>query len=755
MSLQPSDSKGQPIAYFFHLRGKSLVQKSLRGMLMELIYQVLDNYPRFFELIQSIFLNLKRMKQNWDIQSLSQAVLHLPKLPPTVMGCRDRITLFIDALDENHNRDDNVTLLSIFDDLIATYRGVRGKPNAPVLKICLASRPWPIFQKRLGNNPRVPSFAIHDFTMQDIEQYTTKHIVEAFGGRQTSVSQLSTDVASRAKGVFIWVRIVVDNLSQEIIDGTPIESLQRILHKYPEELDDMYKFTLRRIPEPYHPQTLILLKIVLASRFPLTAREAYTVTYICLGGLPPNSGKEGLDDFISWLASRSGGLINAVDTGTNEACSMLSEGDNLSEFGLSGPGEPYLQVEFLHQTVQDFVHNGLDDSLELAGTKFPVAQMSGSCLLALSCLDSHPPHRHLRNIAKDIFSYIREVEQEEDGSLGQQITSLPHWESFDLHDFPFRTRNYIQSSHHAFPPSEEFSHYLDPNNKLTPMVSKLSSIPEDAKPFILTILHNLYRTNGPKYLFTMESAGSARDVCRFSLFFASVGPRLSNDRVDRRRMFRYILTSLVEPLWAKQPSESEFPHVLPEVPCDPITELVRLDTSHNYFRLEIPRNLASMFACLKPSAEIDDNTLLAFAEGLKGQKGRPLEVSLGGVGRLRESPMTLTALCSRVKDINRAQWVELFQTWGGQLDGLNMHDEHVPFVDLAAYDALSQKPIPHIYTKVADTDDCIGQVIASACIPLAVVGLGSRQIFRALYPIKDLTIVPRPATPRRWSILTI
>jgi hypothetical protein len=62
MSLQPSNSEARPIAYFFHLRGKSLVQKSLRGMLMELLYQVLQEHPRSFELVKPIFLSLKKGK---------------------------------------------------------------------------------------------------------------------------------------------------------------------------------------------------------------------------------------------------------------------------------------------------------------------------------------------------------------------------------------------------------------------------------------------------------------------------------------------------------------------------------------------------------------------------------------------------------------------------------------------------------------------------------------------------------------------
>ena len=298
------------LAYFFHLRGKSLVQKSLRGMLMELLYQVLEKYPRCFELIRPTFLNLKRLKQDWDIRSLSQAMMHIPHIPSAMPGRRDHITMFVDALDENQNQDDNKTLLSIFDNLNATYRGLKTKPDAPVLKICLASRPWPIFRQRLGDSPRVPSFAIHDFTTSDIREYTnsqlltTRYMLKSYSERHKTISQLSADIASRANGVFIWVKIVVENLSQDIIEGTPIESLQKILHEYQKELDDMYKFSLKRVRGEYRPETMIIFKTMLASRVPLTALQLYTVTHICIGS-PQHNLEAGPEYLIRYHTAQS------------------------------------------------------------------------------------------------------------------------------------------------------------------------------------------------------------------------------------------------------------------------------------------------------------------------------------------------------------------------------------------------------------------------------------------------------------------
>lgn len=766
MSLQPSTSKGNPMAYFFHLRGKSLVQKSLRGMLMEILYQVLEQYPRSFELIQPIFKNLRRLKQGWDIKSLSQAMLHIPHIPPAVPGCRDRITLFVDALDENQNQDDNNNLLDIFESLKATYKGFRAKPDAPVLKICLASRPWPIFGRRLGDDPRVPSFAIHNFTTKDIEGYTksqllmSKTMLKSSSERQKAISELSSDIALRAKGVFIWVRVVVDNLRQDITDGTPIDSLRGILHEYPEELDDMYKFTLNRIRGAYWPETMIVFKAMVASRVPLTVLQLYTVTHICMGSLQSyHESTEPSDDILSWLASRSGGLIELVGTEAEKRVSAASGGGAEKPLkrklasGVSMGLNPH--AEFLHQTVQEFVRNSLDETLlaEIAKKKSDVAGLGGSRLLALACLDRHPPHPQLRNIAKDIFSYIREVEREEDGARSQQITYLPHWDSFDLHEFPFRVRDSTRPSGFTFPVSEEFCYYMNRDKALALNILDDGEptddfyggqVSEDMKPFVVAILHDLYYTRGPEHLLKLAPV-SKQTVRNLLLFIASVGPRVSNDRVDRPRMFHHILTSYVTTLGNTAPAKEHLSNRLFRPPFSPIIEPFE-SVSLSRSRM----SLTSIIASLKPSTELDDDTLLAFAESLEGEGYEDtLLVKDPGIRALRtlrsrsileESfvtvEMTLAAFCSRFRDTNRSKWVDLF--WGGQ-DGIpqGLRPSSIgtrAFVDLAAWDAVGREPFRRCYTMLADTGGFVAHAITSTGMQAAIVGAGSSRIFRALHP---------------------
>lgn len=728
MSLQPPNSDGQPMAYFFHLRGKSLVQKSLRGMLMELLYQILETHPHSFELIRPIFLRLK-LKHDWDVRSLSEAMLQIPHIPPATPGSRDRITLFVDALDENQNQEDNTTLLGIFENLIDTYKSVRGRPGVPVLKICLASRSWPIFQKRLGDDPRIPSFAIHNFTMKDIQDYTRSRLVDTIGigtseQRQRTISELSSDIASRAMGVFIWVRVVVNNLYQDITDGTPIESLQSKLQEYPEELDSMYKLTLRRVRREYRPEAMAIFKAVFASHVPLHILQLYTVTLICKGSPSLIDDKIRYpEDLVSWLASRSGGLIHTVDADTTTADQVAEAKDGKSKTHSSKTA--IVHVEFIHQTVQDFVRKSLDNSLKMTRKDTWVANVSGSRLLALVVLDRHPPHPIFHNIAKDIFSYIREVEHEEDQSMGQQRALPPHWDVYNLHDFPFRIRD-LPYYHPSSSSSFALSHYLDsdPDNKLVQRITDRQSqfylrmesahaqCP-DLSAFVVTVLQNLYRTTLPARLSALapDSIGS---VYQLLLYIASVGPRLSADGLDRPRMFQHIRTSYTMPPrlghWGKD--RPYFWKIIWDI-FPPVNELIE----HVH---EPPPSLAATLAALKPTDGLDDDTLLAFALALNGEGYEDcLRVKVPNNNRFVELP--LSSFCWRFRDTNPARWEQLFK---------NRSIPHDPSSeDDLSFRFLREVP-PVNYFGYAES--LVG-LIVPACFPVLALALSPAAMRKAIW----------------------
>ncbi|KAI1491228.1 hypothetical protein F5X96DRAFT_488961 [Biscogniauxia mediterranea] len=343
LSLVP-DGEGKPLGYFFHLRGKNTVQKSLHGMLRELVYQLLLQFPNYFNCIkaryQSLVLESRSKRPEWDVENLKQCLLSLAELP-VQSQVRSRFILFIDALDENESAEENKEVVGIMKQLAESFALWKGNTSGNILKICLASRPWPLFQKELGNDPRINKFAIHEFTKTDIENYTRQNLTWAMSevnkSLESSLEHLIKMIVGKAHGVFIWVRIVVQQLCETIIDGGSSVDLEDYITTLPDELDELYRYTMARIKPSYGLESLVSFRIMLCSKTQLTLKGLYDAVTVCIRGFSPESD---LTPFqrLAWLKSRTGGLIEIVEP-------------------TSYTNNPFVQL--VHQTAHEFVRSGL------------------------------------------------------------------------------------------------------------------------------------------------------------------------------------------------------------------------------------------------------------------------------------------------------------------------------------------------------------------------------------------------------------
>ena len=205
------DLKWTFIAFFFHDRG-SLVQKSLLGMLQEIIDSIVQQLPQLVShaIVQyKQLVKLQRTKYpKWSIGALKAAMTGMLEQ----RNVRIRWLFFLDALDEHEG--DN-------EELIKLIQGWAQKADGRYvrLKICIASRPWNIFQQSFGNTP---TFAIDHYTTEDIRVYTRSRINNA-GNSDRLLKEmhdsLVAQIIAKAQGVFIWVRLVTDQLIKDIRDS--------------------------------------------------------------------------------------------------------------------------------------------------------------------------------------------------------------------------------------------------------------------------------------------------------------------------------------------------------------------------------------------------------------------------------------------------------------------------------------------------------------------------------------------------------
>lgn len=155
--LEASNARDWHIIRFFFSDRGSERQRAFQTMLQEILYQLLFRIGDSFTLVNPLYTRLARtqeiMTPKWDLDALREGISEVIVKSTSETG----ICLFMDALDEHSG--DNEDLCKFFWELSSKSTG------SIVLKICLAGRPWPVFQKHFQD---CRGFAIHEHTENDI-----------------------------------------------------------------------------------------------------------------------------------------------------------------------------------------------------------------------------------------------------------------------------------------------------------------------------------------------------------------------------------------------------------------------------------------------------------------------------------------------------------------------------------------------------------------------------------------------------------
>lgn len=228
-------------SFFFHDRG-SAIQKSLAGMIQEIVGSLLRQVPELLPFIEPEFNKLTRAQRTkspaWHLESLKCALHNIIEQRKIQI----RIILFLDALDEHAGNN---------EELVEILKSMSEKADNDYvsLKVCLASRSWSVFEH---NFSKCPGLVIDEHTRSDIQVFTGGQLQASIDGFPELLSLLEIEllteqITAKALGVFIWVRLVVDQLATDIRDGTPYQMLVERITQMPQELKDLYADILRRL----------------------------------------------------------------------------------------------------------------------------------------------------------------------------------------------------------------------------------------------------------------------------------------------------------------------------------------------------------------------------------------------------------------------------------------------------------------------------------------------------------------------------
>jgi hypothetical protein len=211
------------------------MQRSIKGTLCILLYQLLCSEK---SLVEGLLSDLDASDSidsvaDWTIPILKRSLIS------SLRSCLWPVCLFLDGLDEISSADGPHELI----DLIRELSGI------PRLKICLASRPDPVFK---GEYSRHPNLKLQDLTDRDIRKVCEKSIEvlkksipedwTVWGSPPTDWDrQLTNELVTRADGVFLWLHLALKSIRRGLAKSDSWELILQRARGLPADLDQLYQ----------------------------------------------------------------------------------------------------------------------------------------------------------------------------------------------------------------------------------------------------------------------------------------------------------------------------------------------------------------------------------------------------------------------------------------------------------------------------------------------------------------------------------
>jgi len=253
-------------AHFYFWNSGSQVQNSLEGFYRTVIYTLLFARMSFTpEAFPDRWANAKLFgedRRDWSMRELEQAFALLINRSGTAY----KLCLFIDGLDEYEGNQR--AFLDQLSDLTAAHD----------TKLCVASRPWPVFEDAFSTGAHL---MLQDLTLPDIVRFTWSklHSHRGFkillGMEEDYAGDLIIKIAQKSQGVFLWVDLVTESLLEGLAHADRVADLERRLEELPGDLEELYNKMFDSIQPRYRHNASRYLQIAKAAAGQLSALAFY------------------------------------------------------------------------------------------------------------------------------------------------------------------------------------------------------------------------------------------------------------------------------------------------------------------------------------------------------------------------------------------------------------------------------------------------------------------------------------------------
>ncbi|KAK1756510.1 hypothetical protein QBC47DRAFT_445089 [Echria macrotheca] len=339
--------------YFFWNLGKDILHKSQIGLLRALLYQILRLHP---DLLRVAFPSSRDdgglpgtgdVTDSADPLSIEGLLSAFKRIKTGLFTSQIRLFFIIDGLDEYHGKPiDIIRLLEILQD-------------SPHIKVCISSRPWNEFENAFGRRESRRIY-MERLTRSDIENY----VRDTFDGDPSYrelrddddgiCDELVGEIVNEAKGVFLWVRLVVQSLLEGITNEDRMVDLRRRLRSLPADLEEYFRRIVFTVDPFYRQQTAHFFRVTIEASVTLPL-----IMYWFMDQEDPVQYAVKLDVSPLIMQATNRNLKQARKR-LNACCKGILEvqyydSDEAAENSLSSSVLFNWKVDFLHRTARDFL----------------------------------------------------------------------------------------------------------------------------------------------------------------------------------------------------------------------------------------------------------------------------------------------------------------------------------------------------------------------------------------------------------------
>ncbi|KAF7950279.1 hypothetical protein EAE96_007567 [Botrytis aclada] len=257
------------MAKFYFWDSGTIVQRSLSGLLRAVLSQILGHLPDLLSVcfpqrwakiynylvrpFSEVHQKLHSMEMEyWSLAEFQAAMRSLVSQSPQHF----KLCLFVDGLDKYEGEP----------SAIAKYFSMLAQ--VPWLKICVSSRPLLGFDDAFGSGP---SLRLQDLTRIDINHYVKSSLQENTNYQRLCVEQpiqaltLIRNIVSRADGVFLWIRLVLQDIVRGLDNRDSLQDLQERMEMVPQDLEELFSSMLGKIEPFYSKKAASIFLIVRAA----------------------------------------------------------------------------------------------------------------------------------------------------------------------------------------------------------------------------------------------------------------------------------------------------------------------------------------------------------------------------------------------------------------------------------------------------------------------------------------------------------